>query len=79
MLDTAISNPPSFNGSPWLDAQEAAKYLSVSPRTLLKWARTGHVRGYQLSGTERHVWRFRREDLDGMLEAPSVALPRRIQ
>jgi excisionase family DNA binding protein len=60
--------------SPWLTAAEAADYLKVGPRTLLLWARQGKVKGFTLSGTRRHVWRFRRIDLDGMLSGPSVAL-----
>ena len=58
----------------WLTAREAAQYLSVEPRTVLVWARQGKVRGFKLSGTKRHVWRFRHSDLDAMLIAPSVAL-----
>jgi excisionase family DNA binding protein len=58
--------------SPWLTAREAAKYLKVERRTLLLWARQGKVKGYILSGTKRRIWRFRREDLDAMLEVPSV-------
>jgi excisionase family DNA binding protein len=60
--------------SAWLTASEAAQYLKVEPRTLLLWARQGKVKGFTLSGTRRHVWRFRHVDLDGMLTEPSVAL-----
>ncbi len=58
----------------WLTATEAAQYLSVEPRTVLFWARQGKLRGFKLSGTKRHVWRFRHSDLDAMLMGPSVAL-----
>jgi len=57
----------------WLTASEAAQYLKVEPRTLLLWAREGKVKGHVLSGTRRHVWRFRHVDLDAMLIGPSVA------
>lgn len=60
--------------SPWLTAAEGADYLKVEPRTLLLWARQGKVKGFALSGTKRHVWRFRRIDLDVMLSGPPVAL-----
>ena len=60
--------------SGWLTATEAAEYLKVEPRTLMLWARQGKVKGFPLSGTRRHVWRFRHVDLDDMLTAPSVAL-----
>jgi excisionase family DNA binding protein len=51
----------------WMTTKEAAQYLKVPPRTLLDWARRGSVKGYMLSGTERHVWRFLQEDLDAAL------------
>jgi hypothetical protein len=38
--------------------------MKVKKRTLLFWVRKGKVRGYPLSGTERHTWRFLRPDLD---------------
>ena len=56
----------------WLTALEAAQYLKVERRTLLDWARQGKVKGFQLSGVTRHVWRFRRSDLDAMLVPPSA-------
>ena len=66
--------------SNWLTANEAASYLKIEPRTLLLWARQGKLKGFTLSGTHRHVWRFRPEDLDGaMMPLPSVAMNRRIQ
>jgi excisionase family DNA binding protein len=52
----------------WLTAQEAARHLKVKPRTLLLWVRQGKVRAFALSGTRRRVWRFRRQDLDALLE-----------
>lgn len=48
----------------WLTVEEAARYLRVKERTLLLWARQGQIRGFILSGTKRHVWRFRQADLD---------------
>jgi excisionase family DNA binding protein len=63
--------------SVWLTADEAAQYLKVEPRTLLLWTRQGKVKGHRLSGTKRHVWRYRYADLDAMLAVPSVALPKR--
>ena len=60
--------------SVWLTAKEAAQYLKVEPRTLLLWARQGKVKAYTLSGTARHVWRFRVEDLDAAMMASPVLL-----
>ena len=58
--------------STWLTLKAAAAYLSIRPRTLALWARQGKVKGYALSGTSRHVWRFRVEDLDAALMLPST-------
>ncbi len=57
----------------WLTPDQAAEYLQVERRTILTWVHLGKLKGYQLSGTERHVWRFLHSDLDAMLCAPSVA------
>ena len=51
----------------WLNAAEAAAYLKIDRRTLLEWARRGQLKGYKLSGTKRHVWRFLASDLDESL------------
>jgi excisionase family DNA binding protein len=58
----------------WLTAAEAAKYLKVKPRTVLQWAKEGHLKGYRLSGTARVTWRFLRSDLDAKLLPPSAAI-----
>ena len=58
--------------STWLTAAEAANYLKVKPRSLLLWVRAGRVPAYALAGTRRHVWRFRREELDAALLANKV-------
>lgn len=56
----------------WLTATEAASYLRVKPRTILAWARQGHVKGYVLSGAKRITWRFLRSDLDATMHSPAV-------
>jgi excisionase family DNA binding protein len=71
-MDTAFKAETAY--SAWLTAEEAALYLKVQTRTVLLWVRQGKLKGYALSGTKRHVWRFRIVDLDGMMKLPSVAL-----
>lgn len=61
----------------WLTAKEAANYLRIKPRTILLWARQGHIKGHILTGTQRVTWRFLRCDLDAKLTSPSVALTKR--
>ena len=51
----------------WLTAKEAAAYLKVGHRTLLYWARSGKIPAHKLSGTQRHVFRFTKAELDAML------------
>jgi excisionase family DNA binding protein len=63
------STQPRLEIVEWLTATEAAQHLKVKPRTLLLWVRQGKVKGYKLSGTKRHVWRFQRADLDAALFA----------
>lgn len=58
----------------WLTSSEAAQHLKVKRRTLLQWVREGKVPAHKLSGTKRHVWRFLKHELDGML-GPSSAVP----
>jgi excisionase family DNA binding protein len=60
--------------SDWFTAAEAAAYLKVKPRSLLLWVRQGKIKAYALSGTKRHIWRFRKEDLDAALSALPVVL-----
>ena len=61
-----MTNQPT-QPSEWLTAEEAANYLRVKRRTLLLWVRQGKLLAFGLSGTKRHVWRFRRQDLDAAL------------
>jgi excisionase family DNA binding protein len=56
----------------WLTATEAAEYLKIRPRTLLLWARQGKIPAHKLSGIHRCVWRFLRQELDGMLGMSSA-------
>jgi excisionase family DNA binding protein len=54
----------------WLTAEEAAHHLRVKSRTLLLWVRQDKVKGYKLSGTKRHVWRFNVDR--GKLDRPAA-------
>jgi excisionase family DNA binding protein len=64
----------------WLTATEAAQYLKVQPRTILKWAKEGGIPAHPLSGSKRITWRFLKSELDGaMLASPSAAELGRVQ
>jgi excisionase family DNA binding protein len=60
--------------SPWLTANEAARYLKVKPCTVVQWAKQGKLKGFSLSGTLRRVWRFQQIDLDAKNERGSRAV-----
>jgi excisionase family DNA binding protein len=58
----------------WLTANEAAEYLKVKPRTVLKWAKQRRIPAHALSGCKRVTWRFLKSELDNaMLASPSAA------
>ncbi len=63
----------------WLTAREAARYLKVKPRTVLKWAKHGRIPAHPLSGSKRITWRFLKAELDAMLTLPSAAELGRVQ
>ena len=46
------------NREAFLDPHQAAAFLNLDPRTLLRWAREGIVPAHPLSGNKRRTWRF---------------------
>jgi excisionase family DNA binding protein len=68
-LDLAHRTIPTAE---WLTAEEAAAYLKIKKRTLLRLVRQGKVPAYRLSGSKRRVWRFLPSDLDNALLANRV-------
>jgi excisionase family DNA binding protein len=56
-----------------MNAREAAIYLRVGHRTVLQWAKEGHIPAHRLSGTARVTWRFLASELDGAMMAASSA------
>lgn len=44
----------------WVDATEAARILGIHPRTVLRRAKGGQLRGRRVG----RLWRFRRADLE---------------
>ncbi len=72
---SSLAIEPTLPISPWLTATEAAQYLKVKTRTLLMWVRAGKVKAFALSGTQRHIWRFKQSDLDAAVLEPVVYSP----
>jgi excisionase family DNA binding protein len=67
-----IRNGVSDVTTEWLTAHEAADYLKIQPRTVLKWAKDGRIPAHALSGSQRVTWRFLKHELDAMLALPSA-------
>ena len=47
-----------------IGANEAAKMLGVLPRTVIRLAQEGEIRGFKV----RDVWRFYRSDIEGYIQ-----------
>lgn len=75
---------------PFVDADEAAGFLSITRRRVLELARAGKLTGHHLGDGLRHIWRFRLSELaravaknvftsqdDTVIRKPTVAPPRR--
>ena len=52
-----------------LDADEAAQVLKMDSRTLVRWARLGHVPAHPMGEGKRKLWRFLEHELLEWLEA----------
>ena len=51
------------NFEPFVDADEAAKFLSLARRRVLELARAGNLPGHPIGDGARRVWRFRLSEL----------------
>ncbi len=61
---------------PFVDANEAAKFLSLTPRTVLEMARRGRLPAHPLLGGNkklRRTWRFRISELSEFTSSPTRA------
>jgi hypothetical protein len=75
----------------FVDADEAARFLSLTRRRILELARAHRLPGHPIGDGARRVWRFRLSELasavtrnvftsqdDPVIRKPSVALSRRV-
>jgi len=58
---------------PFVDAERAAAFLSVTPRYLIGLARAGGIPSYPLGSGQRKQWRFRLSEIADALAALSEA------
>jgi excisionase family DNA binding protein len=56
---------------PFVSTAEVAKYLSLSPRTVAKMAREGHIPAHPVSGSARRTWRFKLSEVEASLALAS--------
>ena len=54
---------------PYVSAQEAARFISVNPKTLMRLARAGLVPAHALGDGVRRRWRFLKTELDAWMQA----------
>jgi hypothetical protein len=72
---------PEMQMEPFVDSEQAAKFLCVSRRHLLVMARRGLHGAYSLgTGTQRKMWVFRLSELAQAItsESNSASVPRRV-
>lgn len=53
----------------YIDPQEAARFLSLSPKTLTRLARGGLVPAHSIGAGTRRRWRFLKSELDTWMHA----------
>jgi hypothetical protein len=68
----SISFPASFE--PYVDADRAAAFLSISRKTLLALGRAGRVPGHPIGQGPRKTWRFRLSELSRWMEQKTLEL-----
>lgn len=63
-IEPAIVLAPATIPEPYINPQEAARFLSISPKTLTRLAREGIVPAHSIGDRARRRWRFLKSELD---------------
>jgi len=64
---------------PWLNKEEAAKYLSVCESTIDNLESRGMLKGYRIYlGKKKPIVRFKQEDLDSLFVRRQKGRPRQV-
>jgi Helix-turn-helix domain len=69
---TKAGASPLKEPEPFVDAEEAGRFLSLRPRRVLELARKGIIPAHPLGEGLRRVWRFRRSELASAVCARGV-------
>jgi excisionase family DNA binding protein len=54
---------------PYVDAGQAAQFLGIHPKTLMRLAREGQVPAYSFNDGPRRHWRFLKSELDNWMRS----------
>ncbi len=54
----------ALNLEPYVNASDAANFLGIHPKTLMRLARDGVLPAYSFTDGTRHRWRFLKSELD---------------
>jgi excisionase family DNA binding protein len=65
----AIRLPIANSAEPYIDPQEAARFLSISAKTLTRLARQGEIPAHSIGQRTRRRWRFLKSELDTWMHA----------
>jgi len=63
-IEPATALPLAVIPEPYIDPQEAARFLSISAKTLTRFARQGLVPAHAIGDGARRRWRFLKSELD---------------
>jgi excisionase family DNA binding protein len=66
-----VAEPPSpvQTLEPYVDAAEAAQFLSINRRTVMQMARQGNIPAHPVGEGRRHSWRFLLSELDSWMRS----------
>src|SRR6266852_9533903 len=66
-----MAEPPSpvQTTEPYVDAAEAAQFLSINRRTVMQMARQGNIPAHPAGEGRRHSWRFLLSELDSWMRS----------
>jgi excisionase family DNA binding protein len=67
--EPANSLTPATIPEPYIDPEEAARFLSISPKTLTRLARQGLIPAHAIGDRVRRRWRFLKSELDTWMQA----------
>lgn len=62
--EPAIAHEAAPTPEPYVNPREAARFLSISPKTVMRLARQGSIPAHSIGDRARRRWRFLKSELD---------------